>query len=69
MIHSLQDDMADCHPSESIVDLGSVTVDNVLSEAQSAMQSRKRACLTPGTHVKRPRLDKANFNKCDTGKG
>ena len=63
MIHSLQDDMADCHPSESIVDLGSV------AEAQSAMPSRKKACFTPGTHVKRTRLDKANFNKYDTGKG
>ena len=29
MLHSLRGDMVDCHPSESIVNLGSASVDNV----------------------------------------
>ena len=41
ILHSLLGDMVDCHPSQSIVNLGSALVDNVSSGWQSKMSLRK----------------------------
>ena len=41
----LRDVMVDCHPSESIVDLGSASVDNVSSGWQSTMSPRKKCYI------------------------
>ena len=41
ILHSLRDDMVDRHPSKSIVNLGSASVNNVSSKWQSTMSSRK----------------------------